>query len=327
MSPARAVPGSHTAGGVMEVSPARGNWIWLATGGLAVAIAALAAFRLAPPGCLAAAGHAPAAARLATRPAPGTAAPAAPAGARPAGLAGGSQPALPSYSGRATYYDPGAAVGSCLLGPFPAGGRYAALSPAQFAGGHACGTYLTVRGPAGTVQAEVVDMCPACPGHTINLSRSAYTRIGDVQPGVIRVTYRWLADPRLPGALALRAIAPSPGELAVQVLQHGNRLASVAISRAAAGARFPAWQRLSMTSDGFWVARGVTGPGTFTVRITDALGHQVILPQVELRPGAITRTGVWMYRPAPPAPAARPAPQPARQAAARPASRRCPARP
>jgi endoglucanase len=310
--------------------PARANGIWLGTAGVTVLAALIAAFRLSPPGCPAAAGPSPpAAARpAAARPATGGF-PAARPGT--AGSPASPRPGLPGavYTGRALFYDPGTALGSCTLGPFRTSGWYASLSRRQFAHGHACGTYLDVQGPAGTVRAEVVDMCPTCHSRTIVLSRSAYGQVGDPRPGVAPVTYQWLADPKLPGPLALRVSAPAPDVLAVQVINNGNRLTSVAISRSPAGPAFPAWHRLQLDPDNFWVTRGITSPGPFTVQIVDALGHHVLLPGVTLIPGTVTRTGSWMYRPgqrgrtrhaAPPA-RTRPAPRRAGSAAG------CPDRP
>jgi hypothetical protein len=314
--------------------PARVNGIWLGTAGVTVAAAVLAAFLLSSPGCPAAAGASPsasgpAAARPATAgpAAPGSAVPARPGGlvqplaAGGSGIAGnGPRPGVPGaiYTGRALFYDPGTALGSCTLGPFPTRGWYASLSPRQFAHGHACGTYLAVHGPAGTVRAEVVDLCPTCHSRTINLSRSAYGRVGDPRPGVAPVTYQWVADPKLPGPLALRVSAPAPDVLAVQVINNGNRLTSVAISRSPAGPAFPAWHRLRLNPDDFWVTRGITSPGPFTVHIVDALGNEVFLPSVTLIPGTVTRTGSWMYRPGQRGHARHAAP-PARTGPARPA--------
>ena len=81
------------------------------------------------------------------------------------------------------FYDPGQAAGSCGLGPFPAGGRYASLPPRSYASGRACGSYLDVYGPRGTVQAEVVDVCTECTAGTVNLSRAAFARIADPRTG------------------------------------------------------------------------------------------------------------------------------------------------
>lgn len=113
-------------------------------------------------------------------------------GHRPSGPGSGAYPGgTPAV---AVFYDPGTAAGSCELGPFPAGGRYASLPPERFGHSAACGSYVTVRGPRGQVRAEVVDLCPGCAANMINLSRAAFGVIADPGPGSARVRY-WLSRP------------------------------------------------------------------------------------------------------------------------------------
>ena len=227
-----------------------------------------------------------------------------------------------AIQGHAVFYDPGHAAGSCGLGPFPAGGRYASLPRRSYASGRACGSYVDVSGPAGTVRAEVVDVCPDCAAATVNLSRAAFARIADPRTGTVAVSYQPAVDPPLPGPLELRITAAgSPGPLAVQVLNHGNRLSSVAAS--GPGGQ---WRRLVPGADGYWTgslgARDTTGgtPGgvaaavggapagpdrrglaggaagrRIRVRITDVEGHQVVLTGIPPRRTVVHAT-VWMYR-------------------------------
>jgi hypothetical protein len=205
--------------------------------------------------------------------------------------------------GHAVFYDPGQAAGSCGLGPFPAGGRYASLPPRSYASGRACGSYLDVFGPRGTVRAEVVDVCTDCATGTVNLSRAAFARIADPRTGMVAVSYRTALDPPLPGPLVLRISATArPGTLAVQVINHGNRLSSVAASRP--GGR---WQRLAPSADGYWVGPlrpGRPRPGAPTgqaagtrirVWVTDVAGHQVVLTGVPGR-STVQHAPAWMYR-------------------------------
>jgi hypothetical protein len=140
----------------------------------------------------------------------------------------------------------------------------------------------------------------------INLSRSAFDRVVGPGPGSGRVTYRADLDPRLPGPVQLRVGATHAGRFAVQVINHGNPLATVAVAapralaaeRGAPGA--PAvWQRLRPTTNDFWVAGHRLADGPFLLRITDDRGHEVLLRRVTLVPGRVIRTRVWMYRAAP----------------------------
>jgi hypothetical protein len=205
--------------------------------------------------------------------------------------------------GHAVFYDPGQAAGSCGLGPFPAGGRYASLPRRSYASGRACGSYLDVYGPRGTVRAEVVDVCTDCAAGSVDLSRAAFARIADPRAGLVAVSYRTALDPPLPGPLVLRiSAAARPGTLAVQVINHGNWLSSVAASRP--GGR---WQRLAPGADGYWTGPlrpGRPRPGApagraagtrIRIRVTDVAGHQVVLTGVSGR-NTVLHATTWMYR-------------------------------
>ena len=304
--------------------PRNGNRIWPVTSVVTVLIVVFVAVKLTGSGCPAlprAAGSAAAAgAGGPGRGAAGEPRAASPLAARPAW-------ARSAIEGMAVFYDPGQAAGSCGLGPFPAGGWYASLPPRRYGSGRACGSYVDVHGPAGMVRAEVVDVCPDCAAGTVDLSRAAFAQIADLDSGTVTVSYQAAVDPPLPGPLVLRLDAAGrPGTLAVQVLNHGNRLLSVDASRA--GGR---WQRLVPDPDGYWtgplrpgqaaasttpggttsavaggvtgaVAGGVTGAvaaraaGTsIRVRITDVAGHQVVLTGMTLR-RTVQHATAWMYR-------------------------------
>jgi expansin len=208
----------------------------------------------------------------------------------------GQSPPLASVTqGQAYFYDPGEGPGACSLGPLPAGGLYVSLAEPQYAGGAACGSYVDVTGPAGTVTAEVVDSCPGCTNGGIDLSEAAFARIASPAQGTAEVSYVQARDPRLPGPLALRIEQSStPGWLGIQVLNTGNPLASVDVAawNSPPGA---GWHPLTLSPDNYWVSAAGAGPGPFRVRITDIFGHQVVARGVRLRPGTLQQTSLLMY--------------------------------
>ena len=286
-----------------------GNWLWLPTGAIAVAvILTVLVVTRATPAC------APAA------PAGGPARPAGPAlsadvagvggprgGVTPSGVAGpgasfrsvkrageaGGKRSR-TVTGTARFYVPGAAAGACDLGPFRRDGVYASLSPARFARGTDCGTYVHVRGPRGEVLAEVVDLCPLCAGDDINLSRAAFAKVAPTRRGSARVSYAPATDPRLPGPLTLRGYRTADGYRALQVLNHGNRIVAVDITAAAPG-RTRRWHRMRLSAHDLWVAWGRRVPQRVTVRLSDDRGHTVVIRGVRLRPGREVSSAVWMY--------------------------------
>ncbi len=148
-------------------------------------------------------------------------------------------------------------------------------------------------------------------------------------------------DPPLPGPLTLRITAAErTGTLAVQVINHGNRLSSVAASGPGGG-----WERLVPSADGYWtgplhpgrpriapaaggtaaaVAGGGTSPaprGRISVQVTDVAGHRVLLTGISLR-STVLHASAWMYRarqqPAARMPARPPRPRPGPAAPGRP---------
>ncbi|HEY3734888.1 MAG TPA: expansin EXLX1 family cellulose-binding protein [Streptosporangiaceae bacterium] len=196
--------------------------------------------------------------------------------------------------GRAFFYNPAGGPGSCSLGPLPADGLYVSLATPQYDAGAACGSYLAVTGPAGRVLAEVVDLCSGCTNGGVDLSEAAFARVADASAGTALVSYRLARNPRLPGPVGLReAQSATTAWLALQVINHGNPLASVEVATGPVeGQR---WRPLKLSSDDYWVAAAGAGAGPFRVRITDIFGHQVVARGIRLEPGAVQPTTVFMY--------------------------------
>jgi expansin (peptidoglycan-binding protein) len=275
--------------------PARGNWIWLAGALCAVVVLAAVAVGATIGGPTAGGprttAQVPGSGPQASGPGAARGSGGPPARRANGGPGGGRY--LAGTPALAVFYDPGHAVGSCSLGPFPAGGRYVSLPPERFGHSAACGTYLTVQGPRGQVRAEVVDLCPGCAAGMINLSRAAFTRVADPGPGSARVRFWPVDDPPLPGPPILRLGRTRAGLLTLQVRRHGNALASVAV--VAPGTQVPAWRPFTLNAHGTWVAASHLSQGPFNIRIADTRGHQVVILRVTLRPGRVIRTRTWMY--------------------------------
>ena len=195
-------------------------------------------------------------------------------------------------SGEATHYELAAGgMGNCSYPSPPAGQLYVALSPAEYGAATACGSYLQVTGPDGSVTAEVVDQCPECQAGHIDLSEQAFARIAPLNAGLVPVSYHTVADPPLPAPLSLLVKAGSSAYyLALLPINNGNPLASVAVRQGSGG-----WQELTRTTYGYWLASSGAGPGPFTVRLTDSLGHQATANAITISPGVVQATGTSMY--------------------------------
>ena len=209
-------------------------------------------------------------------------------------LAAHAVPALGEVlHGRATFYSLGDdGLGNCSFPPGTITDRmYVAAGPQDYADAGGCGSYLDVTGPTGTVRVIVADKCPECePGH-LDMSPEAFASIGPLSAGIIPISYQTVRDPAVPGPLAVRIKeGSSQWWIGFLVTNHGNPLATVEY-RSAAGA----WVPLVRQVYNYWQKSDGAGPGPFTLRITDVVGHQAIVDHIVLTPNLTQDTGVWMY--------------------------------
>jgi hypothetical protein len=206
-----------------------------------------------------------------------------------------------TVSGTATHYVL-AGLPNCSYPSPPANDLFVALPSAEYDGAAACGGYLTVTGPDGSVTVQVIDQCPDCAAGHIDLSEPAFAELAPLSAGLINVRYQYLADPPLPGPITMDVKSGSSQYwLALLADNTGNPLASVQVETASGG-----WISLARANYNYWIAPSGAGNGPFTVRLTDTEGHQVTVRNVALDPGAVQSTGVYMYGPGsdPTAPAA-----------------------
>jgi hypothetical protein len=194
-------------------------------------------------------------------------------------------------SGIATHYVL-QSLPNCSYPSPPADGLFVALSPGEYDNAAACGGYLEVHGPDGSVRVEVIDQCPGCAAGHIDLSEAAFAAIAPLNAGLVNVTYQPLASPSLPGPVSLLVKQGSSRYwLALLAMNTGNPLASVQVQGESGGG----WDNLVQASYNYWVAQSGAGAGPFTVRLTDTQGHVVTVQDVALSPGVTQATGTWMY--------------------------------
>ncbi|MFG1920771.1 expansin EXLX1 family cellulose-binding protein [Cryptosporangium sp. NPDC048952] len=189
-------------------------------------------------------------------------------------------PAGVEQSGEATFFDGG--VGNCSYPSLPADDLYVALGPSEYSDAGACGGYLDVTGPSGSVRVKVVDQCPECEEGHIDLSREAFEQIADPEAGVVPVTYSAVTSPAV-GKLSVR-VKEGSSEFFLSILidNHGNPLTNVEVSG----------EQLERTTDNHWVADGGLGNGPFSVKVTDNAGRTATIPNVTLSPGSVQQSTV-----------------------------------
>jgi expansin (peptidoglycan-binding protein) len=195
-------------------------------------------------------------------------------------------------TGRATINSLGdSGLGNCSFPMETLADRlYTAVSLSEYAHSGGCGSYLDVTGPTGNVRVIIADRCYECEVGHLDMSPESVAKIGPLT-GVIPISYQAARDPVLPGPLGIRVQAGSSQYwIGFLVINHGNPLSTVEY-QAASGT----WVGLSRQEYNYWQKPDGAGPGPFTLRITDVYGHQAVVGNVQLTPGDIQDTGVWMY--------------------------------
>ena len=94
-------------------------------------------------------------------------------------------------TGIATYYD-ATGDGSCSFGT-SSDLDVAAFNFPEFAESASCGSCIAISGPKGAVTIRIVDSCPGCKEHHIDLSESAFAKIADLKAGRVPITYQTVA--------------------------------------------------------------------------------------------------------------------------------------
>jgi expansin (peptidoglycan-binding protein) len=69
----------------------------------------------------------------------------------------------------------------------------AAFNFPEYAKSAACGSCIAISGPKGAVTIRIVDSCPGCEEHHIDLSASAFAKIADPEAGRVPITYQTVA--------------------------------------------------------------------------------------------------------------------------------------
>lgn len=223
-------------------------------------------------------------------------------------LSSGVACAATASSGRATFYEL-EQLGNCSFQNVRVNDLYVALSPGEYRKAAACGGFLDVSGPKGTVRVKVADQCPECDRGELDLSRAAFGRIADPAKGSVAVRYTTVVDPPV-GPLTFRVKdGSSRFWFALLVDNHGNALRSVQV-RSGGGP----WRTLERADFNYWISETGAGLGPFQVRVTDVRGHTAEVSGIGLRPGVIQKTSTQLYRaaaaPAPGATATKPAATP-----------------
>ncbi|NMO50803.1 hypothetical protein HH310_06305 [Actinoplanes sp. TBRC 11911] len=234
-------------------------------------------------------------------------------------IKGMAPPSTSASKGKATFYDLGGGTGNCSFPSAPADDLFVALGPVQYAAGAACGTYLDVTGPKGKVRVKVIDSCPPCePGH-IDLSRTAFKKIGAEVDGVIPITYKTVKNPVLSGALGGLSVRIKEGAsrywFAALIDNHGTQLTSVKVATGSG-----AFRTAHREDYNYWIIDSGAGPGPYKIKVSDVYGRTATLTGITMTPERTQKTTVRLGGTPKPAATKKPAKKAAPAATPRPPS-------
>jgi expansin (peptidoglycan-binding protein) len=185
----------------------------------------------------------------------------------------------PVHQGIATYYQ-ATGAGACMFDPSPNDLRVAAMNAVEYDNAAVCGAYVLVAGPQGAVTVRIVDLCPECRAGHLDLSREAFSSIGDLPEGVIPVTWQMVSPP-LSGPIAYHfKDGSNQWWTAVQIRNHRNPVARLEYRRTDGS-----WAAVPRTDYNYFVQTNPgMGVGPYTLRVTDWYGNQLTdsgIPHVE----------------------------------------------
>jgi expansin (peptidoglycan-binding protein) len=203
------------------------------------------------------------------------------------GSACAAPPSSAKHTGKATFYDLAGTQGNCSTKP-PADDLYVALGKTEYSGARACGSYLDVTGPKGKVRVKVFDSCPECAAGHLDLSRTAFKKIGKEIDGIIPITYKAVPNAPTPGPLSITFVeGTSQYYWAVTIDNHSNPIKSVQAK--GPGGSF---KSAHLEDYNVWILDGSAGQGPFQVKMTDIYGRTVTAKNIKLKPQTRQTTSV-----------------------------------
>jgi expansin (peptidoglycan-binding protein) len=186
---------------------------------------------------------------------------------------------FPPVSGKATYYDADGS-GNCSFPPSPQDLMVAALNTPDYNGSQSCGGCVKVTGPKGDVTVRIVDRCPGCAQGHIDLSKEAFGKIADLPQGVVPVTWQFVPCP-VTGPIRYQFKSGSnQWWTAIQIRNHRYPIKSLEAQLSGSFSSLP-----RELYNYFVASNPGLGPGPYTLRVTDVLGHVLIDSGIPLKVG------------------------------------------
>lgn len=190
-----------------------------------------------------------------------------------------------THTGEGTFYG-ATGQGNCSFDASPGNLMVAAMNQTDYAGSAACGEFVQVTGPKGTVTVRITDRCPECKPGDIDLSEQAFAKIADPVAGRVPISWQVVAGD-VSGPVAYRYKEGSTRFwVAIQVRNH--RLPITALDIKPSGST--AWITVERLEYNYFVYPTAIAAGPVEVRVT-ALGGATLLETLPEPQGGLVVQG------------------------------------
>jgi expansin len=196
-----------------------------------------------------------------------------------------------TFIGKATFYE-GSIMGNCSE-EYPSNQLYAAMNQTQYDNSNACGACAEVsrQGTTKKVVVKILDRCPECPNGNIDLSKTAFLKIGTVAEGIIPISWKYIECPNLPKISIRIKEGSSRYWIALQIRNHKYMVKKLEIKNNNGVYETLPKEIYNYFIDNNGIFNGNGPDGPYSLRITDVSGN-IITTNIPLRVGSITQTNV-----------------------------------
>ncbi|CAM4082060.1 MULTISPECIES: expansin EXLX1 family cellulose-binding protein [Flavobacterium] len=180
-----------------------------------------------------------------------------------------------TFNGSATFYTSNG-MGNCSE-EYPTSQLYAAMNNSQYNNSNACGSYIEVtrKGTNKKVIVKVLDQCTECPYGNVDLSKTAFLKLGTESEGIIPITWKFVKQPNNNKIAVRIKTGSSRYYFSLQILNHRYMVQKVEVkNHLGVYVTIPRQSyNYFLDSNGVFDGNGPDGP--YDVRITDVNGSVV----------------------------------------------------
>jgi expansin (peptidoglycan-binding protein) len=187
-----------------------------------------------------------------------------------------------SKHGEATFYGGNVAGGMCSFTGYtiPSGLFGTALTDSDWDGANSCGTCVSVTGPDGNkITAMVVDQCPGCGPHHLDLFPDAFKKLADPSKGIINVSWDIVPCGITTPIVLKNKSGTSRNWFSMQVMNSNVQVTSLEVSTDGGNT----WKGTKRQPYNFFENSAGFGADSVDVKITSSGGKSIIVKGVSVQ--------------------------------------------